>query len=60
MGVRKWDEINLGKSKAIRFTIARVKPPLSYSLGEQKIPEANSCIVENNLTKRFKLGGPSK
>ena len=35
-------KINPGKSKAIRFTIAQVKNPLGYSLGNQKIPEANS------------------
>jgi len=29
-------EINPGKSKAIRFTSARVKMPLGYSLGDQK------------------------
>ena len=36
-------KINPGKSKAIRFTRARVKNPLGYSLGGQKIPEASSC-----------------
>jgi len=36
-------KINPGKSKAIRFTRARVKNPLGYSLGDQKIPEASSC-----------------
>jgi len=35
--------INPSKSKAIRFTRARVKNPLGYSLGDQKIPEASSC-----------------
>jgi len=35
--------INPGKSKAIRFTRARVKNPLGCSLGDQKIPEASSC-----------------
>jgi len=43
MGGGKWGEINLGKSKTIRFTTARVKTPLSYSLGDQKIPEESSC-----------------
>jgi len=43
-----------GKSKAIRFMRARVKNPLSYSLGNQKIPEASSCkylgiILRSNL-----------
>jgi hypothetical protein len=36
-------EINPGKSKAKRFTRARVKNPLGYSLGDQKIPEASNC-----------------
>jgi len=35
-------KINPGKSKAIRFTRARVKNPLGYSLGDQKVPEASS------------------
>jgi hypothetical protein len=33
-------KINPGKSKAVRFTRVRVKNPLGYSLGYQKIPEA--------------------
>jgi len=36
-------EINPGKSKAIRFTKARVKNPLGYSHGDQQSPEASSC-----------------
>jgi len=36
-------KINPGKNKAMRFTRARVKRPLCYSLGDQKIPEASSC-----------------
>ena len=36
-------KINPGIIKAIKFTRARVKNPLGYSLGDQKIPEANSC-----------------
>ena len=36
-------KINPGKSKAIRFTRPRVKNPLGYSFGDQKIPEASSC-----------------
>jgi len=36
-------KINCGKSKAMRFTRARVKNPLGYCLGDQKIPEASSC-----------------
>ena len=47
-------KINRGKSKVIRFTSARVKNPLGYSLGDQKIPEASSCkylgiILRSNL-----------
>jgi hypothetical protein len=47
-------KINPGKSKAIRFTKARLKNPLNYSLGDQKIPEASSCkylgiILQNDL-----------
>jgi hypothetical protein len=38
-------KINLGKSKAIRFTRARVKNPLNYSLGDQKIPEYLGIIL---------------
>jgi hypothetical protein len=41
--VENGEKINLGKSKAIRFTRARGKNPLGYSLGDQKIPEASSC-----------------
>jgi len=36
-------KINPNKSKAIRFTRARVKDPLNYSLLGTLIPEANSC-----------------
>jgi len=36
-------KINPGKSKAVSFTKARVKDPLSYSLLDQVIPEASSC-----------------
>jgi hypothetical protein len=47
-------KINPGQSKATRFTKARVKNPLGYSLGDQKIPEASSCkylgiILQSNL-----------
>jgi len=31
------------KSKALSFTRARVKEPLNYSLGDQKIPEGSCC-----------------
>ena len=36
-------KINPNKSKAIRFTRARVKDPLNYSLMDTLIPEASSC-----------------
>jgi len=36
-------EINPSKSKAIRFTRARVKDPLNYSLMDILIPKASSC-----------------
>jgi hypothetical protein len=35
--------INRSKSKAVCFTRARVKNPLSYSLMDTLLPEANSC-----------------
>ena len=41
--VENWMKINPGKSKAIRFTRARVKNPLGYSVGDHKILEASSC-----------------
>ena len=36
-------KINPSKSKEIRFTRARVKDPLNYSLMGTLIPEASSC-----------------
>jgi hypothetical protein len=36
-------KINPNKSKAVSFTKARVKEPLKYSLGDQKIPEVSCC-----------------
>jgi len=36
-------KIHPSKSKAIRFTRARVKDPLNYSLMDTLIPEASSC-----------------
>ena len=36
-------KINPSKCKAVRFTGARVKDPLNYTLGYQLIPEASSC-----------------
>ena len=35
--------INPTKSKAVRFTGARSKDPLNYSLMDTLIPEASSC-----------------
>jgi hypothetical protein len=35
--------INQSKSKAVRFTRARVRDPLNYTLGDQLIPEMSSC-----------------
>ena len=36
-------KINPSKSKAIRFTRARVKDPLNYSLMDTLIPETGGC-----------------
>ena len=36
-------KINPSKSNAIRFTRARVKDPLNYSLMDTLLPEASSC-----------------
>jgi hypothetical protein len=59
--VENWMKINPGKSKAIRFTRARVKNSLGYTLGDQKIPEASNCkYLGNNPKEPLKLGGPSK
>ena len=38
-------KINPSKSKAIRFTRARVKYPLNYSLFGTLIPEANNSNI---------------
>ena len=48
-------KINLNKSKALSFTRARVKEPLNYSLGDQKISEASCCkylgiIIRSDLS----------
>ena len=48
-------KINPNKSKALSFTRARVKDPLNYSLGNQKIPEASCCkylgiIIKSDLS----------
>ena len=36
-------KINPSKSKAVRFTTAKVKDPLNYSLMDALIPEARNC-----------------
>jgi len=36
-------KINPSKSKAVRFTRARLKDPLNYSLMDALIPEASIC-----------------
>ena len=46
---------NPNKSKALSFTRIRVKDPLNYSLGEQKITEASCCknlgiIIRSDLS----------
>ena len=48
-------KINSSKSKAVRFTRARVKDPLNYSLMDALIPDASSCkylgiILHNDLS----------
>ena len=45
-------KINLAKSKTIRFTTARVKNPLGYSLGDQRMPEANVCKYLGIILRR--------
>ena len=53
-------KINPSKSKAIRFTRARVKDPLNYSLMGTLIPEASSCKYLGIIfTQRLKLRGSS-
>ena len=47
-GLGKWAvqnaiKINPGKSKAVSFTRTRVKDPLNYFFGDQKISEATNC-----------------
>ena len=44
-------KINPNKSKALSFTIARVKDPLNYSLGVQMMPEVNCCIYMGNIIR---------
>ena len=48
-------KINPSKSRALRFTRARVKDPLNYTLRDQKIPEDSSCkhlgiIIRSDLS----------
>ena len=45
-------EINRSKSKAVRFTRARVNDPLNYSLIDALIPEANRCKYIGKLLCR--------
>jgi hypothetical protein len=53
-------KINPGKSKAIRFTRARVKKPTKlFPWGPKNSGSEQLKILGNNLTKRFKLGGSS-
>jgi len=47
-------KINPSKCKAVRFTRAKAKDPLNYTLGDQLIAEANICkylgiILRSNL-----------
>ena len=44
-------KVHPGKCKAIRFTRARFKIPLGYSLCDQKFPEANSCKCLGIITR---------
>ena len=53
-------KINRSKSKAIRFTRARIKDPLNYSLMDTLIPQASSCkyleiILGSDSVGRIKL-----
>jgi hypothetical protein len=52
-------KINPGKSKAVRFTSARLKDPLNYSIMDTLIPEASSCKYLG-IILRSDLGGSSK
>jgi hypothetical protein len=60
MGGRKWMKINPGKFKGIRFTRARVKNSLGYSLCCKKFRKLAIINRGNDQTKQFKLGGSSK
>jgi len=43
---------NTGKSRAVRFTRARVKDSLNYFCGDQRIPEASSCKYLRIIIRR--------
>jgi hypothetical protein len=48
-------KINPNKSQALKVTRARVKDPLNYSLGDQKVPEVSCCkylgiIIRSDLS----------
>jgi len=48
-------KINPNNSKALSFTRARMKEPLNYSFGDQKIPEDSCCkylgiIIRSDLS----------
>jgi hypothetical protein len=45
-------KINPGKSKAVSFTRARVKQPLKYCLGDQRLLEASSCKYLGIIIRR--------
>jgi len=48
-------KINPDKSKAVSFTRDRVKDPLNYVSGDQRIPEESNCKYLG-IIQRFKLG----
>ena len=50
-------KVNPSKSKALSFTRARVKDPLSYSLTDTLILEASSCKYFGIILRSDKLGG---
>jgi hypothetical protein len=51
--VGKAMKTNSHKSNTVSFTRARVKDPLNYILGDQRIPEAKSCqYFRNNLRRQ--------
>jgi hypothetical protein len=44
-------KINLGKSKAVGFTTARVKERIRYYFGDRLIPEASSYRYSGIITR---------